>query len=156
MDNIPTLIRRVTIMQGVPGSGKSTWVSKNRPEATICSADHFFIGEDGVYRFDPTKLNQAHGECFKKFINACFYAEVKDVVVDNTNINPVDVAPYMAFALAYEFEVQIIWVQELPQVAAARCLHGVPAASIERMHRDLKNWNGPKRWKRVVAMPTKG
>ena len=42
------------ILRGVPGSGKSTLakrIQKQYPESVKCSADDFFIDEDGIYRY---------------------------------------------------------------------------------------------------------
>ena len=34
------------ILRGPAGSGKSTWVEKNCPDAVVVSADHFFIHKE--------------------------------------------------------------------------------------------------------------
>lgn len=52
-----------TILRGAPGSGKTTWALANRQTSTLCSADHYFTGPDGVYRFDASKIGLAHAAC---------------------------------------------------------------------------------------------
>ena len=47
--------RVIFIMRGLPGSGKSTLVKSitevfNDQIPVICSADHYFIDENGIYR----------------------------------------------------------------------------------------------------------
>ena len=47
--------RVVFVMRGLPGSGKSTLVNAiskvyDSETPVICSADHYFIDENGVYR----------------------------------------------------------------------------------------------------------
>jgi adenylate kinase family enzyme len=53
------------ILRGLPGSGKST-LAKSLSNALTghIEADMFFVDkESGEYRFDPTKLGQAHSWC---------------------------------------------------------------------------------------------
>jgi predicted kinase len=145
---------KVVIMQGVPGSGKSSYVKSLRPVATVvCSADTFFESwspETGAtYNFDPSKLGEAHGECLLSFVDAMEYAnqDGDTVVVDNTNTTAMEIAPYMALANAYGCEVEIVRVQCDPEIAAARNIHGVPLASIRRMADNIANFHAPPFWR---------
>lgn len=52
------------IIRGLPGSGKSTLAKKLA--VMHFEADMFFVGTDGVYRFDPSRLKDAHEWCFNK------------------------------------------------------------------------------------------
>jgi len=76
---------KVIIMRGVPGSGKSSYVARKYPEATVCSADNFFMSADdqGIlhYQFNPAQLSAAHDECFREFKNACL-VRTEDIVVE--------------------------------------------------------------------------
>jgi hypothetical protein len=54
----------VIVCRGLPGAGKSTYVATLSPGAVVCSADSYFVGPDGAYRFDPAKLGQAHEACW--------------------------------------------------------------------------------------------
>ena len=90
---------RMVVLRGVPGSGKSTLarhivdLAESGPrEAVIASADDYFVGEDGVYRFDKTKLGAAHGRCRDVARSGLSYGQV--VVVDNTNVRLRDVREY--------------------------------------------------------------
>ena len=56
----PTLF----IVRGVPGSGKSTFAKHIWNEYAICEADKYFVDrETGEYKFDATKLKEAHEWC---------------------------------------------------------------------------------------------
>lgn len=136
---------KVIIMRGVPGSGKSTYVSKNFPGAAVYSADDYFM-VDGVYVFDPKKLPQAHGKCLKDFVFHLERPFSADAVIDNTNTTAVECAPYAALALAYGCELEVITLQCMPEVAAARNVHGVPLDGVRRMYANLIGATLPPWW----------
>ena len=51
-------VPEVIVMQGVSGSGKSTYIKNNLPNATVVSADHFFVNAvTGVYEFNSPLKN---------------------------------------------------------------------------------------------------
>lgn len=132
---------KVTILSGVPGSGKST-IARSM-YAVVCSADdHFLV--DGEYRFDVTKLADAHGACLRKFVHAIQAG--KDVVVDNTNTTSEEIIPYYAFAAAWGCDIELVTVQCDPEVAAARCLHGVPVGAVKASAERIKNRVLPSFW----------
>ena len=132
----------IIILRGIPGSGKTTWRKKNFPDALVCSADDYFYDPSGKYNFDPTRLREAHNECFKKYHRAIMaavtgdpvYHEFKTVIVDNTNLKQWEIAPYYRLAEAFDFRVSITQFICSPIKAAARCVHGVPHEKIHKMH----------------------
>ena len=124
---------RVILMAGVPGSGKTHYVNASGlTRESVVSADNFFVGADGVYRFDPTKLGAAHGDCLRGFVSALMKG-LGTVVVDNTNTTVVEMTPYVALAAAYGYETEIVRVHCDPAVAAARNSHGVPERAVRAM-----------------------
>lgn len=127
----------VIIMRGIPGSGKSTWVEENEPDSHYCSADRYFVGEDGVYRFNPANIGEAHKSCMRHFLDALFFCEEIDhefnVVVDNTNTQLWELSPYMAVALARGHKVKIVTVHCDFTTAAERNTHGVPEQAVKAM-----------------------
>ncbi len=78
----------VVILRGVPGSGKSFLATnsieyRNDPsQLAVCSADEYFI-KDGVYKFVPELIPDAHEYCLQKFLR--LVSNSKFVIVDNTN-----------------------------------------------------------------------
>lgn len=126
--------RRLVILRGIPGSGKSTLARRLLGDATaiIASADDLFVGHDRVYRFDPARIGEAHGACFRRAVDAMrLGADV--VVIDNTNITAVEVAPYVLAAQAYGYEHEIVTVQCGVALAAERNIHGVPLERVAAM-----------------------
>lgn len=144
-----TAIGKVIILRGVSGSGKSTYTRKHHPAALVCSADDFFIGEDGVYRFDGTRIKDAHKWCMRKFVDAVV-VEYLEIVVDNTHTTKWELAPYLAVAEAHDYEVEIVWCRCPVEIAAARNAHGVPAKQVAAMERrfeaPLPWWNQKEVW----------
>ncbi len=140
---------KVVVLRGVSGSGKSTWTKENCPNAVICSADHFFVQEDGTYKFNPTQLGLAHRTCLRKFLLHCTDSNFSNdtLVVDNTNLSLAEVAPYVQVALAMGHEVQVIHLVCKLWEAANRNTHGVPFSTIENMLRRFESlpayWNVP-------------
>jgi ABC-type proline/glycine betaine transport system ATPase subunit len=65
------------IARGLPGSGKSTLVKLFARvydidyASAICSGDDYFMDKDNVYRFDASKLKEAHENARLKAEKAC-------------------------------------------------------------------------------------
>jgi predicted kinase len=123
-------------MRGVPGSGKSRYVTTKCPDAFVCSADKFFMSTDDTgevhYQFDPSKLSAAHDECFREFRYACL-TQTREIVVDNTNTRLFEMSPYVMLARSYGYALRIVHVVADPEECAKRNVHGVPLAAIKRM-----------------------
>ena len=133
--------KKVYILIGLPGSGKSTWTEEKvkwleKTEWAICSADTYFI-KDGEYQFDPTKLGTAHRQCFIKFDTHVSVIGTETVIVDNTNIHPEHRQPYIELAEKMGYIVTLKFFPCSPESAFNRNKHGVPMASIQRMHNAL-------------------
>lgn len=143
----------IQILSGIPGCGKTTWCQEDiRRGAVRCSADDFFLVE-GKYTFDATKLDQAHGECFTKYLHWVKHTETS-IIVDNTNIHAWEISPYVLGAQAFGRRVKI--VQFLPKKSrldydwikfcTARNTHGVLPRSIEVMWDAMKARDLPPWW----------
>lgn len=144
------MAKKVLILAGASGSGKSTLARGRACQAgasLIFSADAYFVGEDGVYRFDPARLPEAHGLCLRCFVGAVQTAAPL-VIVDNTNTTVAEVAPYAAVARAFGYDVEIVILHIDPEVAFRRGLHGVPLATIKAQAKRLSTLRAslPPRW----------
>jgi predicted kinase len=141
-------MKRVIIARGLPGSGKSTYAKSHYPGAPICSADDYFIGSDGVYRFAPIKLGAAHKSCMQKFL-AAIADGVETIVVDNTHTRVSEFSPYATVAEASGYEVTIVRMDTPMKVAAGRNAHGVPEEAVRRMEARFEPC--PKQWREIVV-----
>lgn len=160
---------RVIILRGPSGSGKTTWAKTNHPKAVILSADDEFEKE-GVYSFDPRKLDRAHGECLVSFVNylESYRKGILDpdegtnyatVIVDNTNCSPVELAPYVALAQAYastgeEIKLEIIRFECPVSTAIARNIHNVPEHTIRRQASVVDKTMYPRHWPKETIINT--
>jgi len=145
---------RVIVLRGIPGSGKSHQAA-SITGATVVSADHYFLNSDGVYKFDPTKIADAHNACLRRFLEELQNPSSELIIVDNTNASIAEMAPYMALAGAFGVPAKIIEIECAPTTAAARNVHGVPAESVQKIH-DVMCENTallPPWWKRTVLTP---
>jgi len=137
-------------MRGAPGFGKSTYIKKNFPGATIASADLYFTGADGVYRFNMKNIGKAHDFCHATFSSALERGD-ELIVVDNTNVKVRDFKPYVEEAKAAGYEVSIVRLACSVEVAAKRGIHGVPLAVVERMAESLESSKLPEGWTETVV-----
>ena len=127
--------RTVIIMRGLPGSGKSTFVKENFSDAIVCSADSFFLNEDGEYIFVNWKLQQAHQYCFRTFIDA-ITSDAETIVIDNTNTCRWEYENYAFMAEKFGYRIRIIRMNfsgsDIP-LFGKRNIHGVPEFKIMEM-----------------------
>ncbi len=82
------------LVRGLPGSGKNTFAEKISDY--VFSADDYFMTENGEYKFDGSKLGEAHADCLKRTKEALRDCNVNDiVVVANTFSQHWEMAPYL-------------------------------------------------------------
>jgi predicted kinase len=137
-------MKKVIIMCGVSGSGKSTYIQNNHMVCRVVSADTYFM-KSGKYVFDVMQLGEAHSECLRNFIELCQNGEDK-IIVDNTNTTIEEIAPYYAIAKAYGYEVELVKMNIEIEIAANRNLHGVPYLSIRAMDNRIREMKTPRYW----------
>lgn len=125
-------MKRLTIMRGLPSSGKST--KAKELGGYICSADDFFV-KDGVYTFDPKLISEAHAACRAKAMGA-MALDVPHIIIDNTNTQKWEYEKYIRMANDFGYEVVIVdcgagscSFEEL----AERNVHRVPIETIKKM-----------------------
>ena len=125
--------RKLYIMRGLPGSGKST--QAHQIGGLIYSTDDFFI-KDGIYQFDSSKLTQAH-QWNQQRTKEALDDKIHTVVVDNTGIKAWEMRPYAEFGFNNDYMIILAepetphkWdVSKLAQINS----HNVPERIIQRM-----------------------
>lgn len=143
------------ILMGLPGSGKTTYVSKYLGAYSYVSADNYHIDADGEYRYKPEFAGQAHAACKREFaLWACGEGPSGNIVVDNTNVELHTIAFYIECAMAFDHTVQVLLLHS--QDAYYRQTHGVPLntwlAMASRAKSAIMSW--PERWPNPIVIRT--
>jgi predicted kinase len=125
----------LTLVRGLPGSGKSTFANTITNEFSVCEADKFFYDKEGNYNFDATKLRKAHEWCREQVEirmkdnqnNPQFYPEI---VVSNTFTQEWEMEAYYKLAEQYGYKVFSIIVENRHGGVNQ---HGVPVDKLKQM-----------------------
>lgn len=127
-------MKTLYIVRGVPGSGKSTFAKSIAKPWQIFEADKFFM-KNGEYKFDYTKIKDAHNDCKRKVHKAIhpslfrrlFY---NTVVVSNTFTQEWEMRFYEIIARKYGYRVFHVVVENRHNGVNE---HGVPEDKVEIM-----------------------
>lgn len=123
--------KQLILIRGVPGSGKSTLAKKLVHELPCnvvlnIEADAFFIDNQGNYKFDPTRIKDAHSWCQAETEHALKHGA--SVIVSNTFTQLWEMQPYFEMAEKYGAEVVVYLCQ-----GNFKNVHGVPDAKVKQM-----------------------
>lgn len=135
--------RTLTILRGISGSGKTTYVLNHLPKATHCSADQFFIQKDGSYKFDIRLLGAAHKYCKKRCRMALARGD-ELIAIDNTNSTQKEMSPYLKLAKEFGYEVEVIRIKCDLEKAIKRNTKGTPDWVIRRMYHRFTDYPNEK------------
>jgi predicted kinase len=115
------------IVRGLPGSGKSTFAKSLG--GVHFEADMYFVDENGVYNFDPTKIKMAHNWCMIQTQKAMVDEEPK-IVVSNTFTQEWEMETYFKLANENGYQVYSIIVENRHE---GKNTHGVPDDKLQIM-----------------------
>lgn len=139
-------MKKLIIIRGLPGSGKSTFAQflfdnlEVDVDAAMLAADDYFYDDDGVYNFDANKLHQAHMGCQQSVeSNMSVTTELckkygndsnSVIIVHNTSTTPKEMKPYLELAEKYDYEVTSLIVENRHGNSN---VHGVPQEVLDKM-----------------------
>lgn len=119
-------MKELYLLRGLPGSGKST-LAKSLGGKHF-EADMYFV-RDGEYKFDVTKLKDAHEWC-RSSVGGLMINEEPKLVVSNTFTQEWEMEPYYKLAEKYGYRVHSLIVENRH---GGMNEHGVPEEKLEQM-----------------------
>ena len=120
-------MKELFLLRGLPGSGKSTLAKSLGAE--YIEADMFFM-RDGEYKFDPSKLKDAHNWCqdvVETWMDAMAYDRI---IVSNTFTQEWEMEAYYKLAETYGYRVYSLIVENRH---GGTNQHGVSNEKLEQM-----------------------
>jgi predicted kinase len=124
-------MKTLYIVRGVPGSGKSTFAKTLG--GTHFETDNYFM-IDGEYKFDFTKIKEAHNWCQSEVSNAMLLNYTtginEKIVVSNTFTQEWEMEPYFEMAKEWGYTVFTVVVENRH---GGENQHGVPEDKLEIM-----------------------
>jgi len=126
-------MQHIYLCRGIPGSGKSFLANiiHNWQEYAWLEADMFFM-DNGEYKFDKTKLKDAHQWCQKQF--ECWLESGRNIIVSNTFVKKWEMQFYKDLAAKYGAKVTEIIVRS----DDFESVHNVPEETVSRMKREFE------------------
>ena len=118
----------LVLLRGLPGSGKST-AAKLFDKAPHFEADMYFMGADGDYQFDVSKIKDAHNWCRHSTMDA-MKKGYPIVVVSNTFTQEWEMEAYYLLAEELGYRVVSMIVENRH---SGKNIHGVPDDKLEIM-----------------------
>jgi predicted kinase len=119
--------KTLILLRGLPGAGKSTLAQQLG--GVHIEADHFFINLAGSYKFDPTKLKDAHAWCVSK-TEHCMELSLENIIVSNTFTQEWEMENYYELAKQYGYTVHSVIVENRHEGVN---IHNCPPETIDRM-----------------------
>ena len=125
-------MKNLYLLRGLPGSGKSTLAKQLG--GSHFETDKYFVGENGEYNFDGSKLKEAHQWCQDSVSNAMVLnhttGEHETIVISNTFTQEWEMKPYMDMAKNWGYIVFTIIVENRHGGVNQ---HGVPDEKLQQM-----------------------
>lgn len=124
-------MKKLILLRGIPGSGKSTFAKSISNESTgHIESDMFFV-KDGEYKFDGSRIKDAHNWCQDVVEHWMNSNEFETIIVSNTFTQEWEMKPYMDMAKEWEYQVFSIIVENRHGGVNQ---HGVPDEKLQQMN----------------------
>jgi predicted kinase len=123
-------MKKLILLRGLPGNSKSTF-AKSLVNKDYChkETDMYFVDGDGNYKFEPSKIKDAHAWC-KEEVEFLMKYEHSPIVVSNTFTQEWEMNDYYKMAEELGYMVFSLIVENRH---GGKNIHGVPDDKLEIM-----------------------
>jgi predicted kinase len=132
-------MRNLMVMIGIPGSGKSTWVSKNQNKAVIISPDQYLL-EHHNYEWSIERVSDAWADSYQRY--AQLLKAEKDVIWDATFTRMIDRSAVLNIAIGFGYHCTAVYLDTSLEVCLDRNEHRnrrpVPPNTILHMSKGIQ------------------
>jgi predicted kinase len=123
-------MKKIILLRGLPGSGKSSLAKLMSNALTgFVESDMYFI-QNGEYKFDASKLRQAHAWCQNQVEKWMGPHGLDDIIVSNTFTQEWEMQPYFELAEKYGYVIFSLVVENRH---GGKNVHNVPEDKLEQM-----------------------
>lgn len=123
------------LIRGVPGSGKSTAARAITGATGVeIAADDFFVGDDGKYRYNGSKISEAHEWCHDQ-VKDFMERGVTPVAVHNTFTKRWEMMAYYRFAVEYGYTVHTLVAENRHD---STNIHNVPENKVDEKRENFE------------------
>ena len=91
-----------TILVGIPGSGKTTWLLENTKATEYIISPDRFLEENYDYQWTPARASEAWAVSYQSF--AGFLRHKQDVIWDATFLQPIDRSAILHIANGFDYK----------------------------------------------------
>ena len=126
-------MKKLLLIRGAPGSGKTTLAERMKREARKnglsvfhVEADDFFTNHRGEYHYAPDRLHRAHDRCKEKAASRIGFSDL--VIVANCFTCGDHLAPYVEMGIKAGVEVEVVTC-----FGKFNNVHGVPEDVVDRL-----------------------
>lgn len=143
--------KKLIIMRGLPGSGKSGAAKRFVGNGIIHSTDDFFINNGG-YVFDEKNVSRFHHFNFLSSVRS-MQEGMSPVIIDNTNIIAEHCVDYIEAGKMYGYDIIVVepsatWSFDIDELMK-RNTHGVPRETLVDM---LDKYEKPEVFKKKLGL----
>lgn len=129
-------MKKLFLLRGLPGSGKSTLAKTLSSTLTgHVETDMFFINHNGEYKFDASKLKDAHDWCIVQVEGYMQPYGFDTIVVSNTFTEDWEMKPYYELAECYGYVVFSLIVENRH---GGSTIHDIDNETLEHMRNQFE------------------
>lgn len=131
------------ILRGVPGSGKSSFISMIKATNTmvdIHAIDELHIDDNGDFFWDEENAERLYTLNFANFVISC-ERQTPVVVCDAINIKISDFEKYVEIARQYKYKVYVVTPDPpTPKMSSKKNKHHTSALQAKEMYDRWESW----------------